>query len=107
VGDITNPRFQTLAGTQLYSTSLGTLGQALNDGIARSFRDGNGAYAPDWAEYQLWNLYQSDAFVTQYPNGWGSDYIAGGPADDMLFGQLGNDVIQGDGSIDLLPVQTM
>ena len=29
----------------------------------------------------------------------GNDYIAGGPANDLLFGQLGNDTIQGDGGI--------
>jgi Ca2+-binding RTX toxin-like protein len=32
---------------------------------------------------------------------YGADYIAGGADDDMLFGQLGDDKIQGDGSIDL------
>ena len=32
---------------------------------------------------------------------YGNDYLAGGAGDDMLFGQLGNDTIQGDGSIDL------
>ena len=31
---------------------------------------------------------------------FGGDYIAGGPGDDMIFGQLGNDTIQGDGTID-------
>ncbi|HZK06225.1 MAG TPA: hypothetical protein VFC82_10350 [Actinomycetaceae bacterium] len=34
------------------------------------------------------------------PLAWGDDYIAGGPDDDMIWGQLGNDVIQGDGDID-------
>ncbi|HEX6131863.1 MAG TPA: calcium-binding protein [Actinomycetota bacterium] len=29
---------------------------------------------------------------------WGHDYIAGGSDDDVIFGQLGDDVIQGDGS---------
>jgi Ca2+-binding RTX toxin-like protein len=32
---------------------------------------------------------------------FGGDYIAGGAHDDQIFGQLGNDTIQGDGSIDL------
>jgi hypothetical protein len=31
---------------------------------------------------------------------FGGDYIAGGTHDDQIFGQLGNDTIQGDGSID-------
>ncbi|MGC9329053.1 MAG: calcium-binding protein, partial [Candidatus Hinthialibacter sp.] len=30
---------------------------------------------------------------------YGHDYIAGGADDDMIFGQLGDDVIQGDGAI--------
>ena len=32
-------------------------------------------------------------------NNFGDDYIAGGPDADTIFGQLGNDVIQGDGSV--------
>ena len=35
---------------------------------------------------------------------FGNDYIAGGADDDQIFGQLGNDTIQGDGSIDLTTV---
>ena len=34
------------------------------------------------------------------PLAWGDDYIAGGSDDDMIWGQLGDDVIQGDGDID-------
>ena len=34
---------------------------------------------------------------------YGDDYIAGGPDDDMIFGQLGDDVIQGDGAIGIDP----
>ena len=110
-GDITNPRFQDLIGTQIYDTANATLGNALNDGIAQSYRelDGDGTgkltgtFAPDWAEYQIVNLYQSYAIqaATGGAQIYGNDYIAGGPADDTIFGQLGNDVIQGDGSIDL------
>ncbi|HLL19195.1 MAG TPA: hypothetical protein VK439_10455, partial [Rubrivivax sp.] len=32
---------------------------------------------------------------------YGNDYIAGGAGEDEIFGQLGNDVIQGDGTIGL------
>jgi Ca2+-binding RTX toxin-like protein len=103
-GDITSLRFQTLGGTQIYSTADATLGAALNDGTAQTWRDGNGVYAPDWAEYLILNLYHS--FGIQATTGtaqiYGNDFIAGGAADDMIFGQLGNDVIQGDGSIDLV-----
>ena len=34
------------------------------------------------------------------PDLYGADYLAGGGQDDMIFGQLGDDTIQGDGSID-------
>jgi Ca2+-binding RTX toxin-like protein len=33
------------------------------------------------------------------PGTFGNDYIAGGTEDDVIFGQLGDDIIQGDGSI--------
>ena len=106
-GTTTNPRFQTLTGTQIYSLVTATLGWALNDGIARNWRDANGTYVPDWAEYTINNLYHSDTIAGTLTNSFGSDYIAGGAADDMIFGQLGDDVIQGDGSIDLAPVVTL
>jgi Ca2+-binding RTX toxin-like protein len=105
--NITNPRFQTLTGTAIYSQLTATLGQNLNDGIARKYRDANGSYAPDWAEYVIVNLYHSDSIASLYPNSYGNDYLAGGAADDMIFGQLGGDVIQGDGSIDLPPAVSM
>ena len=101
-GDITNPRFQALSGRQIYSTNNATLGQAQNDGVPQNYRDANGSYAPDWAEYQVMGLHQTYAVQAANDNSFGNDYIAGGPGDDMIFGQLGNDVIQGDGSIDLV-----
>ena len=101
-GDITNPRFESLTGTQIYSTADATLGAPLNDLLhPQNYRDANGTSAPDWAEYTIQNLYHSYAFQTANDNSWGNDYIAGGAGDDVIFGQLGNDVIQGDGSIDL------
>lgn len=40
-----------------------------------------------------------DHSFTPTANTSGDDYIAGGAGEDRIFGQLGNDVIQGDGSI--------
>src|SRR5262249_16826027 len=63
VDDITSPRFQTLAGTPLYSRTdrpvpagfptpnADTSGQLLTDGTARNYRDPDGA--PWWAEYTV------------------------------------------------------
>ena len=44
-------------------------------------------------------LLASDTLVTTPSNEYGNDYIAGGAGDDEIFGQLGNDVVQGDGTI--------
>src|SRR5205807_3448418 len=106
-GDITNPRFQALSGGQIYSTANANAGQAMNDGTAQNYRDGNGTYAPDWAEYVINTLYQSTDTAIVPTLSYGNDYIAGGPGDDMIFGEAGNDVIQGDGSIDIKPTGTL
>ena len=123
--DIQNLRFQTLAGTLMYSrtdrpvpagvdpnydydpTGLNSLtgytsGRLLTDGVARNYRDPTG---PEWwAEYQI---DYADLHTFSMNDGlsgvgsFGNDYIAGGAGNDEIFGQLGNDVIQGDGSIDV------
>jgi len=114
-GDWTNGRFQSLCGTLLYSRSDNTTaanlcngapvptendsGVLLVDGIAKPYRDTDGA--PWWAEYDVTNLFHdfaSDA-GTKWAATWGNDYLAGGEANDLIFGQLGDDVIQGDGGI--------
>jgi Ca2+-binding RTX toxin-like protein len=109
VDDITSKRFQTLAGTLLYSRSdlapspnADSSGQLLTDGIARNYRDPDGA--PWWAEYtieygSLHNFSMDEG--TTGVGSFGNDYLAGGQANDQIFGQLGNDIVQGDGGIDL------
>ncbi len=113
IGDITNPRFQTLIGGLLYSRSdqdpahagvpaptADESGQLLNDEIVRNYRDPEGA--PWWAEYLIdYSLLHNFSFDLGLAGvgSFGNDYLAGGAASDMLFGQLGDDVIQGDGSI--------
>jgi hypothetical protein len=109
-------RFQTLCGTLLYSRSditvAGNLcngapvptennsGHLLVDGTPRPYRDPDGA--PWWAEYDVANLFHDVASDTgtKWAGTWGNDYLAGGQANDLLFGQLGDDVMQGDGDID-------
>ncbi|MDQ0612685.1 hypothetical protein QF046_000326 [Microbacterium sp. W4I4] len=110
-------RFQTLCGTLLYSRSditaagnlCGTLhpvptenasGELLVDGAPRPYRDPDGA--PWWAEYDVTNLFHDVASDTgsKWAGTWGNDHLAGGQANDLLFGQLGDDVIQGDGDLD-------
>ena len=71
----------------------------LVDGFARNYRNPDGS-APAWAEYEIKNLYHSATLEANPDNSFGDDYIAGGAAHDVIFGQLGNDTIQGDGSIE-------
>jgi Ca2+-binding RTX toxin-like protein len=110
--DVTSLRFQTLSGLRIYSrtdfdntAALGydNSGQLLVDGVARDYRSPD-ANVPWWAEYAVTNLHQNtsmDSGLTGVGS-FGNDYIAGGAANDLLFGQLGSDTIQGDGSIDFI-----
>ena len=119
--DIASLRFQTLAGSLMYSRSdrPASAGYDLNDvsgpnsgvlmvsldedgkPIARDYRDPNG---PSWwAEYDIdYARYHTFAVADglEGQGAAGNDYIAGGAGNDQIFGQLGNDVIQGDGTID-------
>ncbi len=115
-GDWTNGRFQSLCGTLLYSRSDITTatnlcngapvptednsGVLLVDGVAKPYRDPDGA--PWWAEYDVSDLYHDYAadHGDKWAATWGNDYLAGGEANDLIFGQLGDDVVQGDGGID-------
>ncbi|MEE8523500.1 MAG: hypothetical protein V3T72_06180, partial [Thermoanaerobaculia bacterium] len=78
-------------------------GEVLVDGVARPYRSLAGTI-PAWAEYQIINLFHSFAIEddTAFPGtaSFGDDYIAGGADNDMIFGQLGDDIIQGDGDIE-------
>jgi hypothetical protein len=112
--DITNPRFQTLLGELLYSRSdqdpdfagapapfADDSGELLIDDIARKYRDPDGA--PWWAEYLIEYSSQHNFEFDEGEAGvgsFGNDYLAGGEAHDEIFGQLGDDVIQGDGGIE-------
>ena len=110
--DITSLRFQTLIGQVLYNRSdLDPLLSGVDAVrrrqqrptarrrlVARNFRDNN---LPWWADLQVKNLLHTfeieDGLAAL--GTFGNDYLAGGPEDDLIFGQLGNDIIMGDGSI--------
>ncbi|WP_206521912.1 hypothetical protein [Mesorhizobium sp. M7A.F.Ca.CA.004.04.1.1] len=107
-------RFQTLAGTLMYSRTdrpmpagLGTVnadnsGLLLVDSIARRYRDPDGA--PWWSEYSVdYAALHTFAFDEGAAGvgSFGNDYIAGSEGNDELLGQLGHDVVQGDGGIEL------
>ena len=116
-GVITNPRFQTLSGQVIYSrndipaslqglaqlpASQFEVGEVLVNDVALDYRNPDGT-APAWAEFLIEELYHSadiEAGTSPVPDGFGADYLAGGQDDDQLFGQLGDDTIQGDGGIE-------
>src|SRR5690606_38983860 len=50
-----------------------------------------------WSDFRILLLDHADDTA---PDRFGDDYLAGGAHDDTIFGQLGDDIIQGDGSID-------
>jgi len=110
LGDITNPRFQTLEEDHIYERSdLDSVGgddsgDALVDGIWRDVRNQDGTEVAAWNEYLIVELYHSQSIETGSVIGvetsFGDDYIAGGADHDVIFGQLGDDTIQGDGAIE-------
>jgi hypothetical protein len=82
-----DPRFAVLQGTLIYDAD----GLALIDG-------GVSGSNPAGVEPRRIVLFDHDDGAANGGN-FGNDYIAGGADDDIIFGQLGDDTIQGDGSI--------
>ena len=93
------PALPRLSGAQLYSTRQRHGGDAAWwIRVSSSTRPGDAAV---WEDFDVTILDHSfDDADRPAPNSFGNDYIAGGADDDQIFGQLGNDMIQGDGSID-------
>ena len=102
--DVTNPRFRALKGTMIYGedNDPDTYDDALP--LVGDTHYANPANTPTWADFEITLLDHSaddETFALNNPlNNFGNDYIAGGTEDDTIFGQLGDDVIQGDGSVD-------
>ena len=96
VDDNTNLRYRVLNGTTIYM-------EGNEDGqvsVTSTPYTRPGA-SPSWADFDV-TLYDYDETFAN-TSVFGNDYIAGGADDDTLFGQIGADVIQGDGSIDIVP----
>lgn len=89
-GDSIDPRYRTLTGPTLY-TVTGEASVAVNvDGTHRGDPDGTVG---------------RDITLRDHGDGvaqplWGRDAMAGGAGADALFGQMGNDLMQGDGLLD-------
>ena len=85
----TDPRFTVLEGTQIY-----------NDNSFALVEDGNSIGAnPAGVEARRILLFDHDNSAANNGN-FGDDTIAGGADDDVIFGQLGDDQIHGDGLLD-------
>ena len=97
-GFATNPRYRVLSGSQIYDSGVGTGSpdQALVTDAEQAVPGG----AAVWEDFDITILDHSDADQSAGLSNFGDDYIAGGAHDDQIFAQLGNDTIQGDGSID-------
>ncbi|HEX5216895.1 MAG TPA: calcium-binding protein, partial [Vicinamibacterales bacterium] len=89
-GDSIDPRFRALVGTAIYGLD-GSAQIAPEFGIAIQPVPGG---RPSWGAD--WKFTLDQALTASH---FGDDYIAGGAQNDEIFGQLGNDTIQGDGTI--------
>ena len=98
----TNPRLRALLGAQIYTTA----GDLLIDRLSQYGDPNWDGVAPFWADFVIaahdgqttWDgalVLDQDAVNRTY----GDDHVAGGSQDDMVFGQRGDDTIQGDGSL--------
>ncbi|MGE4044330.1 MAG: hypothetical protein AB7F35_05720 [Acetobacteraceae bacterium] len=90
--DKTSTRFRVLKETLLYSLSEGSAGEVLVSDDPQVDPSG----IPAWNDFVITLLNMGAVDVVKLD----ADYIAGGADSDMIFGQQGDDVIQGDGSID-------
>jgi Ca2+-binding RTX toxin-like protein len=90
-GDTRSPRMRILAGTLIYDS--GDIPQVTGDSKLNPLALPLGVEERDVVLF--------DHSFDPLPGTYGDDKIAGGANHDVLFGQLGDDVIQGDGSIAL------
>ncbi|WP_392533892.1 DUF4347 domain-containing protein [Nostoc sp. C117] len=86
-GDALNPRIRVLNGQAIYDSN----------GTAQV--TGSLQVNPTGVEERQIVLF--DHSDTPAANTFGNDNIAGGAQDDVIFGQLGDDTIQGDGSVSI------
>jgi len=103
-------RYQQLSGTVIYSMVSQTLGGLydVNVGFLPNIEGTPQAEPGTDVGYTVILLDHSEGIATAAANSptaprvFGNDVMAGGSENDEMFGQLGDDIMQGDGSIDLV-----
>jgi Ca2+-binding RTX toxin-like protein len=102
-GDITNPRFRALTGTRVYSEGRDedTVpdGEPMVEESASEWPEAEYPIPPAWADREITLLDHTMTLDEPSTDASYDDYIAGGPDDDIIFGQLGDDILHGDGNI--------
>ncbi len=88
-GDSASPRFRTLTGATLYTTTESTVSVNVTSTDQRDPDGTTGRF--------VFLLDHADGTATGL---FGNDVMAGGAGRDTMFGQLGDDLMQGDGLID-------
>ncbi len=93
--DSLDPRMQVLTGTLIYGVTPG-----VNDGLplVNNVTPATAVYA-DPAGGTQYSIQLLDHGTSTDARLFGDDYVAGGAGNDEIFGQLGNDILQGDASI--------
>ena len=86
ISNTTDTRFRVLEGDVIYSED----GEPLVD-LGQQFNNPNGN--------PIWSIWEITVNPVLTANTFGDDIIAGGADNDTIFGQRGDDIIQGDGSV--------
>ncbi|MHC4431816.1 MAG: calcium-binding protein, partial [Planctomycetota bacterium] len=91
-GDVMTDRARVLDGTLIYN---------MDDIVQVTDAPQDNPQMVNGSLIESRDVHLFDHSFAPLPDTYGDDYIAGGPDDDVLFGQLGDDVIQGDGEVAL------
>ncbi|MCB1998992.1 MAG: hypothetical protein KDH91_00365, partial [Rhodoferax sp.] len=112
--DALDARFRVLSGTQIYyvagaahapdaatltASQFGAAHSLVTSAMQQDPRGGSQYRIMLLDHVQNDGLVGTDTLASTPADRYGNDYIAGGAGADEIFGQLGNDVIQGDGTI--------
>jgi Ca2+-binding RTX toxin-like protein len=93
-GDAIDPRYRALTGTRIYGPDGLAKVAGEFDLSVQPVPGGRPTWGADWAI-----TLDQTPMANLVANQFGNDYIAGGAQNDQIFGQLGDDTIQGDGTV--------